>query len=174
MRRLMLLRHAKSDWEQVGLRDHDRDLAARGRAAAPRVGAYMAERALVPDCVLVSTARRTRETWKLVAAALPGDPNVRFDETIYEAEPDAIIEAIRATPASCQCLLVIGHNPGLQELALLLVRDGRVSGLRRLAEKFPTAGLAVIDLPIDDWADLRNRTGRLVSFITPRALAEKS
>lgn len=173
MRRLMLLRHAKSDRSQNGQRDHDRDLAARGRAAAPQIGAYLAERALVPDCVLVSTARRTRETWKLVAAALPGTPKARFDERIYEADPADILDAIRETPASCQCLLVIGHNPGLQELALLLAKDGNQNDLDSLAEKFPTAGLAVIDVPVDDWADLRSHTGRLDSFITPRTLSEK-
>lgn len=173
MRRLMLLRHAKSDWSEAGQRDHDRELAARGRAAAPRIGAYLAERALVPDCVLVSTAQRTRETWKLVAAALPARPKAAFDKRIYEADPDDILDVIRETPSRCQCLLVIGHNPGLQELALMLVKDGRQDDLDRLAAKFPTAALAVIDVPIDDWASLQARTGRLESFISPRGLDAK-
>lgn len=173
MRRLMLLRHAKSDWSRTGQRDHDRDLSTRGQAAAPRIGAYLAERALIPDCVLVSTARRTRETWKLVAAALPARVKAIFDERIYEAQPGHILDAIRDIPASCQCLLVIGHNPGLQELALKLTRDGSQDALDRLAEKFPTAGLAIIDVPIDDWANLHSRSGRLDSFITPRDLDEK-
>jgi phosphohistidine phosphatase len=173
MRRLMLLRHAKSDWSQAGQRDHDRDLSARGRSSAPRIGGYLADRALIPDCVLVSTARRTRETWKLVAPALPTRPKALFDERIYEALPGDILDAIRETPSSCQCLLVIGHNPGLQDMALLLIKDGSQDDLDRLTEKFPTAGLAIIDVPIDDWADLRIGTGRLDSLITPRGLDQK-
>lgn len=174
MRRLMLLRHAKSDWSQAGQRDHERGLSARGQAAAPRIGAHLAERALIPDCVLVSTARRTRNTWKLVADALPACPKIQFDERIYEAEPEDILEVIRDTPASCQSLLVVGHNPGLQDLALLLIKHGHQDDLGRLTEKFPTAGLAVIDIPIDDWARLRPGIGRLDSFVTPRALGEKT
>lgn len=174
MRRLMLLRHAKSDWSQAGQRDHERGLSARGQAAAPRMGAYLAERGLIPDCVLISTARRTRDTWKLVAAALPSRPKTHFDERIYEAQPENILDAIQDTSASCQSLLVIGHNPGLQELALMLVKDGSQDDLACLADKFPTAGLAVIDVPIDDWARLHPGTGRLDSFITPRRLGEKT
>jgi len=168
----MLLRHAKSDWSQAGQRDHDRDLSARGRTAAPKIAAYLAARALIPDCVLVSSAQRTRETWKLVAAALPAKPRAVFDERIYEAQPENILDAIRDTPASCHCLLVVGHNPGLQDLALMLIKEGR--GLDQLAEKFPTAGLAVIDVPTDDWASLQPGTGRLDAFVTPRGLDEKS
>lgn len=173
MRRLMLLRHAKSDWSLSGQRDHDRTLSARGRAAAPRIGAYLAQHALIPDCVLISTARRTRETWKLVSASLSTRPQTHFDERIYEAEPGDILDAIRDTSAACQSLLVIGHNPGLQDLALMLVRDGHQGDLDRMTEKFPTAGLAIIDIPIDDWAGLQPRSGRLASFITPRDLSEK-
>jgi phosphohistidine phosphatase len=174
MRRLMLLRHAKSDWSKSGQRDHDRELSARGRATAPRIGAYLADRALIPDCVLVSTARRTRETWKLVADPLPSKPRPLFDERIYEALPNDILDVIREIPASCQCLLVVGHNPGLQDLALKLIKDGSQNDLDRLAEKFPTTGLAVIDMPVDDWADARIGSGRLDSFVTPRSLDEKN
>lgn len=174
MRRLMLLRHAKSDWSQAGQRAHDRDLSARGRQAAPKLGAYLAAHALIPDCVIVSTARRTRETWKLVASALHARPSPVFDERIYEASPHAILDVIRETPASCHSLLVIGHNPGLQALALLLAKEGNQDLLDRLAEKFPTAALAVIDLPIDEWTALRAGTGRLADLVIPRALQERA
>lgn len=174
MRRLMLLRHAKSDWSQPGQRDHDRELSARGRTAAPQIGAYLAARALAPECALVSTARRTRDTWKLVAPSLATRPKTLFDDRIYEARPGDILAAIRETPASCQSLLVVGHNPGLQELALLLIKDGSQDDIDRLAEKFPTAGLAVIDMPADDWASMRTGSGRLDSFITPRGLEQKT
>jgi phosphohistidine phosphatase len=173
MRRLMLLRHAKSDWS-MGEPDHDRDLSARGRGAAPRIGAYLADRALIPDCVLVSTARRTRETWALVESSLLSRRKAHFDKRIYEAEPDDILEAIREMPAACQCLLVIGHNPGLQDLALMLAKDGNQADLDRLTEKFPTAGLAIIDMPVDDWSSLRSGAGRLDCFITPRGLDERT
>lgn len=170
MRRLMLLRHAKSDWSQAGLHDHDRALAPRGRAAAARMGVHLAARGLTPDCVLVSTALRTRDTWSLLAAALPARP-ATFDERIYEASAAALLDVIRATPSACRSLLVIGHNPGLQSLALLLAKDdGGGNALARLAEKFPTAALAVIDLPADGWADIRARSGRLESFVVPRLL----
>jgi phosphohistidine phosphatase len=174
MRRLMLLRHAKSDWSRPGQRDHDRELSSRGRAAAPLMGAYLAERALIPDCVLVSTARRTRETWKLVAPLLPARPKAIYEDRIYEAEPGDILDAIRETPSSCQSLLVIGHNPGLQDLGLLLIKDGSQDSIDRLAEKFPTAGLVIIDMPTDAWAALRTGSGRLDSFITPRGLEQKT
>lgn len=169
MRRLMLLRHAKSDWSQAGLHDHDRALAPRGRAAATRMGAHLATRGLIPDCVLVSTARRTRDTWSLIAAALPAR-TATFDERIYEASAAFILDVIHGTPSACRSLLVIGHNPGLQSLALLLAKDGGGDALARLAEKFPTAALAVIDLPADSWADIRARSGRLESFVIPRLL----
>jgi phosphohistidine phosphatase len=174
MRRLMLLRHAKSDWSKAGQRDHDRDLSERGRLAAPRMGAYLAKHGLSPDCVIVSTARRTRETWKLVAAALPARPRPVFDERIYEAMPEDILTAIRDTPASCQRLLVVGHNPGLQDLALQLIKGGSKDALDRLRDKFPTAGLALIDVPRDDWASLHAGSGRIESFMTPRLLSEKT
>jgi phosphohistidine phosphatase len=170
----MLLRHAKSDWSQPGQRDHDRELSARGRIAAPRIGAYLAARALAPECALVSTARRTRDTWKLIAPSLPTRPKALFDDRIYEAQPGSILDAIRETPTTCQSLLVVGHNPGLQELALLLIKDGGQDDIDRLAEKFPTAGLAIIDLPTDDWETLRTGSGRLDSFVTPRGLEQKT
>lgn len=171
MRRLMLLRHAKSDWSQAGIPDHDRALAPRGRAAAMRMGAHLAARALIPDCVSVSTALRTRDTWSLIAPALPAR-RAAFDERIYEASTAALLDVIRETPPACRSLLMIGHNPGLQSLALLLVKGGKGDALARLAEKFPTAALAVIDLPAGGWADIRAGSGRLESFVVPRLLEE--
>src|SRR5712671_4835834 len=95
MRRLMLLRHAKSDRSTPGMRDHDRPLNARGRETAPRIGAYMASHALIPDLVICSTATRARETWDLVATALGRSPKVRYDERIYQNDPGVLIELVR-------------------------------------------------------------------------------
>jgi phosphohistidine phosphatase len=170
MRRLMLLRHAKSDWSLPGQADHDRDLAARGRKAAPLVGRYMAEHAIIPDHAIVSTATRTRETWRLVADMFPRKPPADFEDRIYEASPRDILAAIAGAPASARSLLVVGHNPGFHEIANLLVASGDKRMRATLQDKFPTAALAVIDLDIDDWAAIRPGSGRLESFVTPRAL----
>ena len=170
MRRLMLLRHAKSDWSSPGQSDHARELAPRGRKAAPLMGRYMAEHAMIPDHAIVSTAARTRETWDLVADMFPRKPPADFEDRIYEASPRDILTAIAAAPASAQSLLVVGHNPGFHETANLLVDSGDKRMRRVLSEKFPTAGLAVIDLDIPDWATIRPGSGRLERFVTPRAI----
>jgi len=170
MRRLMLLRHAKSDWSLPGQSDHDRGLAARGRNAAPLIGHYMAEHDLVPDHAIVSTARRTRETWRLVAGMLPRRPATEFEDRIYEASPSNILAAIAGAPAAAHTLVVVGHNPGFHDTANLLIRGGDKRARKALSEKFPTGALAVIDLDIEDWGDIRPGSGRLDSFVTPRAI----
>src|SRR5437764_7901080 len=170
MRRLVLLRHAKSDWAGIGVKDQDRGLAARGRNSAPRMGAYMAHHALVPDLVLVSTATRARDTWALVADAFDRPPRVLYDQRLYETGPDAILDVIRSTKRDVHALLIVGHNPGLSDLAELLIASGDTDARERLLDKFPTAGLAVIDFPIDDWAKLHPKSGRLDRFVAPRQL----
>lgn len=174
MRRLMLLRHAKSDWAAPGMYDHERPLAARGRADAPRIGRYMLQHHLRPDHVIVSTAERTRETWSLVAGAWSDAPRTIFDPRIYEASPADILRAIADAPASVRTLLVIGHNPGLQETALLLAGSGRLAERRALAQKFPTAALAVIAFDAPDWAALSPGSGRLTQLVTPRAITPRA
>ena len=171
MLRLMLLRHAKSDGTLPGTRDHDRPLNARGREAAPLVGRYMTAHELLPQHAIVSTAARTRETWSLVLQALRVRPKTEFDNRIYEASPHAILDVITQTPAPVQRLIVVGHNPGLQSLALALAGAGEREARERLFEKFPTGGLAVIDFNARAWSEIRPGTGRLTRFVTPRALA---
>ena len=170
MRRLMLLRHAKSDRSQAGQRDHDRPLARRGRETAPQIGAYMARHKLIPAQVLCSTSVRTRETWDLVAAALPKPPPVTFERGLYEAGPEAIIELIRATADDARSLLIVGHNPGFHEVANLLVASGELDARERLREKLPTAGLAVIDFAFNAWSRVHPDCGRLERFLVPRML----
>jgi phosphohistidine phosphatase len=172
MLRLMLLRHAKSDWSTRGLHDIDRPFIAGGREGARRIGAYLAGHDLVPDAVLISPAARTRETWTLVAPALTKAPKPKFDGRIYEAPPQVILAAVRETPASAKTLLVIGHNPGMQSLALALIGSGDPAGRARLSDKFPTAGLAVIDFAAPRWSAIQPTSGTLDRFVTPRALAE--
>jgi phosphohistidine phosphatase len=174
MRRLMLLRHAKSDRSAPGARDRDRPLDARGKSAAPRIGAYMARHSLMPDHVLCSPARRTVDTWSLVAEAFAKPPVVDFDDRLYDASAETVLDVVRETGAEIHSLLVIGHNPGLQDLAGLLIASGDLEARERLREKFPTAALLVIDFAFDDWRKLHRRAGRLDRFVTPRSLASET
>jgi phosphohistidine phosphatase len=170
MRRLLLLRHAKAERSRPGERDHDRILAARGRGDAPRLGAYLVRHAFIPDAVLVSDSVRTRETWELVSTAFEDVPPVKLDGRIYEAGPHAILDVIKETGPEVGTLLVIGHNPGLQELAIKLVAVGDSDAMRQLKEEFPTSALAVINFMVEDWSRLHQRAGRLEHFVTPRTL----
>ncbi len=170
MHRLMLLRHAKSDWSGSGRSDHERGLAARGQTAAPLIGRYMASEGLVPDHAIVSTATRTRETWRLAADAFPQKPRATYEPRIYEADPAAIIAAIKEAPPTTNTLLVVGHNPGFHDTAMLLVGSGDKKSRAKLSAKFPTAALAVIDFDIAKWSAIRPGSGRLERFITPRAI----
>jgi phosphohistidine phosphatase len=171
MRRLMLLRHAKSDWSAAGQRDIDRPLSARGRNAAAAIGRYMAQHALVPDRAIVSSARRTRETWELIAPAFARQPAFGYEPQVYEAPPARLLELVRAAEPSAHTLMLIGHNPGMQELAAMLAATGDGDARRQL-EKFPTGALAILDFAIDVWGELAPASGRLDRFVLPRALPE--
>ena len=166
-RHLYLLRHAKSAWPE-GIDDHDRPLAERGRKAVPLIAAFMADHKIRPDLALVSTARRTQETWDLLAANLAKAPTKRDAADLYEADASAIATLLRSIDPSVESLLVIGHNPGLQDFALDLVGGGELGARTRMAEKFPTAGLAVIR--IGAWQSLSPASGHLEAFVTPRML----
>lgn len=169
-RRLILLRHAKSAWPE-GVADIERPLNARGRAAAPRIGAYLAAEGLVPDHVMVSPARRTLETCERLRGAFP-EVAPEIVPMIYEASAHRILDAVRSAPGSAETLLVIGHNPGFQDLALFLVGSGSATLREDLHEKFPTAGLAVIAFAVERWGDVERGGGRLERFVTPRGLTE--
>lgn len=164
-RHLILMRHAKSDWVDRSLPDRDRPLNARGRAAAPRMGRWLAAAGYVPDAALVSDARRTRETWAAVAEAMAGAPEPVFQPRLYEASERAILDLLRQ--AQGQTLLVLGHNPGLAGVA------HRLAAARpehpRFAD-YPTGATLVLRLPIDDWDRLEPETGQPVAFTVPRDL----
>lgn len=169
MRRLLLLRHAKSAYPQ-GVADHDRPLNDRGRAAAALMGAYIAREGLQPDHAMVSPARRTQETWEIVRAELADAP-METVPSIYEAAAARILDAIRSAPAEAASLLVIGHNPGLSDLAQRLAGEGPKDLMRDLREKFPTAALAVLEFDAEDWAGIAAGGARLRRFVRPRQLA---
>ena len=171
MRRILLLRHAKSDWSDPAASDHARPLNRRGQDAARRIGAYLDRHRLVPEYVLCSTATRARETWDLVAAEIPAAPPPHHDERLYNAAAGSILDVLRQASPSIKSLLLVGHNPGLQELSTLLIASGDLDDRERLHEKLPAGGLVVIDFPIEDWSRLHPRSGRLERFVVPRTLA---
>ena len=166
MRRLILLRHAKSD-HPAGVADHERPLDDRGRRAAPAVGDHLAREGFRPDLALVSTATRTRETWAAVAAPL-GAPEAQWHREIYEAPAERILGVIRGAPDEAGTVIVVGHNPGLGDLSATLAGDGPRKALTRLATEFPTAAYAVIDFDAARWADIAPGQGRLERFVRPR------
>ena len=170
MRRLLLLRHAKADRSVPGGSDRERPLIERGRKDAAKLGDYMAGHALVPDRVLVSPAARTTETWKFAAKAFKPAPASTMVEKLYDATQHAILAAIKDAPAKAHTLLVIGHNPGLHELALMLIASGDIDARELLREKLPTSGLVIIDFALDDWMKLHPQSGRLERFVTPKSL----
>ena len=173
MRRLLLLRHSKTERPAPGERDRDRKLRERGRLDASIVGAYMARHRLIPDLVLVSPATRTLETWELVAAAFAKTPPIVKDERIYNAGTDTLVELIRETE-DARTLLVVGHNPGMHDLARQLIGSGDVEARESLNEKLPTSGLVVIDLAFDEWSKLHERAGKLERFVSPRLIGAAS
>lgn len=154
--------------------DHARPLNGRGREDAQRIGAYMAHHRLKPDLVLCSTAQRTRETWAVVGKELPRTPAADYETRLYDASAKEILGVLRELPADKREVLVIGHNPGLHELAVYLIASGDVRLRERLRENLPTAGLVVIDFAIDDWSALHKHGGRLDRFIEPRAISAET
>jgi len=170
MPELLILRHAKSDWEDRRLDDFDRPLAPRGRRAAPRMGRYLAKRGLQPDLVLCSTARRAEETLGLLLTALASAPEISYLKTLYLAPPSRLLAVLRRQSPERRRILLIGHNPGLHQLALALAGGQGGAAGRGLAEKFPTAALARFQ--VAGWADLGDRPAKLVDFVRPKDLVE--
>jgi phosphohistidine phosphatase len=168
---LTLFRHAKSSWADPSLDDFDRPLAPRGEEAAPRMGAFLAERGLIPDLVLCSTSRRTRETLSLAFAALTSQPKTEFLDDLYHATVPALTAIIRSGQAEVRHLMLVGHNPGLQALALQLIGGGDPAGRRAIAHKFPSGAVAVISFDAPNWAGIGAGAGYLTIFMTPKQLA---
>ena len=161
MKRVWLLRHVKSSWDDPGLADHDRPLAPRGRKAAKRIARWAAENDVRPELVLCSTALRARSTLELILDAL-GAPEVEVDGGLYHASASDLLVRLRAVPTGIADVLVIGHNPALQELTGMLAPP--------FPTTFPTGALVELLLSIDAWADVRHGCGRLGAFVVPRSL----
>lgn len=172
MKTLLLLRHGKSSWEDPTLRDIDRPLTEGGRKAAQRMGRLIAERDLVPDHVVCSTAIRARETWDALSTAFEPAVAAVFEDRLYDAEPETLLQVIRIVPEERERALLIGHNPGIERLAGRLAGTAAGETLRRMAVKFPTAALAVLRFERRRWVDINLASGRLEDFVIPREVEE--
>jgi phosphohistidine phosphatase len=159
-RRLILVRHAKSDWPDVP--DRERPLAKRGRREAPSAGHWLREHGYQPDVVVCSVARRTRQTWELIAPELGGSPVVRFEQRAYDAGAQTLLYLARELPGSCRTALFVGHNPAVTDLANALAETPE--GPPHL--HFSTAALAVLEFT-GDWADLAPGRAQLAAFTAP-------
>ncbi len=174
MKRLLLLRHAKAVPQDAGIDDHERALMARGREDAPKLGHYIQKSGYAPDLILASTARRTAQTVELVIDELGGTQRIDYLEALYLAEPEVILSIVRLAPDTVKSLLVVGHNPGMEQVATHLAREPVKRKERDrfdlIEEKFPTAALAVLDFDVTRWRDLVPGTGALKDFVRPRDL----
>jgi phosphohistidine phosphatase len=167
---LSLLRHAKSNWDDPGLKDFDRPLARRGEAAAPRMGEFMAAQGIEPELILCSPAVRTRQTLELVLPYLTAGPTVVYEEAFYLAAASQLLARVRTVEANVRHVMIVGHDPGMHGLAVELAGSGAPKQMQALVAKFPTAGLAVLDFEVDGWPDIGPGLGRLRLFMTPKRL----
>ena len=165
MRTLYLLRHAKSSQDDSTLADHDRPLNARGRRAASALGPWLVERGYAPTLVLCSSARRTRETLAPLIEHLDGEPLVSVERGLYLTAPEKLLERLRQVDSEHEHVLVIAHNPAVEELALVLASPE--SDTDELKRKFSSAALAVLELDTASWSDLAQASCRLLEFSTP-------
>jgi phosphohistidine phosphatase len=165
MKRLYLLRHAKSSWKDTSLPDHDRPLNGRGRRAAKAIARHMREHGIEPELVLCSTARRARETLERIEQDTGA---VHVEPDLYAASAHALLERLRSVPDEVESVLLIGHNPGLQDLALELARPSNAAD--ELAAKYPTAALATLAFEASSWRELDRGMAELVELVRPRDL----
>jgi phosphohistidine phosphatase len=159
MKKLLLLRHAKSSWADPHMADFDRPLNERGVAAAPFMGGIMSREQLIPDLILSSPAERARNTAELVRLGSRLEIEIRYDERIYEASPQTLQRILIESDLHVTSLMIVGHNPGMEGLIRLLTGD---------SAEMPTAALAEIDLKIQEWKDVRPLAGDLVRVMRPK------
>ena len=180
MRRLMLLRHAKTEHDAPSGHDQDRRLDERGRLDAAAIGTWIGRHPPLPDAVLVSTAVRAKQTWEIARDAIKDavreqlqQPQVELLDELYGAEPAQLLRIIRMAAATDPArLMLIGHNPGMHELALMLAGSGDAAAKKSLEDNLPTAGLAILDFATEDWNEVAFRRGKLVRFTSPKLLKQ--
>ncbi|MEW6736951.1 MAG: histidine phosphatase family protein [Acidobacteriota bacterium] len=161
MKTLLLLRHAKSSWDDSSQRDFDRPLSERGQRDAPRMGKQLSLSGPIPDLILCSPAVRAQQTLTAFIQAAHCKVNIKFDERIYGAQSAQLIKIVRELPDTCATVLMVGHNPGFEELA---------ARLTAIPEHMPTAALVCIELPFTNWDEVEDGQGRRVWFLTPKQL----
>jgi phosphohistidine phosphatase len=164
---LQLVRHAKSSWADSSLADIDRPLSGRGKRGAQTLAQHVAETDERPDVVWCSPAKRARQTMAAIRGALGSDVAIRIEPVVYEAGPDELLGALRDLPPDAAVVMVIGHNPTLQDLALRLIDPDGSAELARLQDKFPTGAMATLLVP-QRWDLLATACARLQSLWTPR------
>ncbi|HET7710110.1 MAG TPA: histidine phosphatase family protein [Sphingomicrobium sp.] len=170
MKQLAILRHAKSDWGNPGLTDFDRPLNKRGRKAAKKVGRELHSRGLTFDQIVCSPAARARETVERFAIGFEGVPEVRFEPNLYMCSTGTLISVINALPDDARTVMIVGHNPGFHDIVLRMTKpDG--DGMReKVGANYPTGAFALIDFPVEHWADVEPATGEIRQVIFPREL----
>jgi phosphohistidine phosphatase len=168
VRRIHLLRHAKSSWDEPSTPDQDRPLAPRGRKAAKRLARHLRESDIRPNLVLCSSARRARQTLELIENGLPDDVEIEIEPDLYGASADALLERLRALPPEVRAVMLIGHNPGLQDLGLMLAGSG--DALPRLREHYPTLALASLQVRSSTWKTLAGGSATLTGLLVPADL----
>jgi phosphohistidine phosphatase len=174
VKRLFLLRHAKAEPHVDGDGDKERALTERGRQDASHMALYMRRMKYLPDAVQCSTSLRTRETLEYWSVAIAENPKTQFIDALYLAEPETMLSLIRRAPEKSQALMVVAHNPGIEQVAIALLHEELKRKERdyvdQIEEKFPTAALAVIEFDADSWKDVKLASGRLVDFVRPKDL----
>jgi phosphohistidine phosphatase len=168
-RTLYLLRHLKSSWDDASLPDQERPLAPRGRKAGKKLARHLRENGVAPELVLCSPAVRTRETFDAIRSAL-GKPETRLLPQLYAASDDELLAAVRGVEPELASVLLVGHNPGLHDLALALTGRGDEEARRRLREKLPTGALVTLSFRAGTWIELMPGSGELVGYVVPREL----
>ncbi len=172
MKKVILLRHAKSSWDEAATEDHDRPLNKRGRASAPLISRWLSQRRHLPDVVLCSSSARTCETVSRMRSATPDLPEPVVERELYHASPSAMRDRLAKLPCDCDTVMLVGHNPGLGSLVRKMA-DGRENRrCRRAYEHFPTGAAAVLELDLDDWSKIGFSQGRFVDFAVPRELID--
>ena len=170
MKRIYLLRHAQSSHDEPGVDDFERGLTARGQSAAPVMGDQMAAAGWLPDRVLCSAARRARETVEALWRQWPTQPPTQVETDLYGAHPGDLLERLRRLPDESGSVLLVGHNPAIQQLALDLAGTGDADAYAAMRAKYPTAALAVLEAEVEHWSELRPGCAVLAAFVRPRDL----
>jgi phosphohistidine phosphatase len=176
MRRLILLRHAKTEPDAASGKDRDRRLDDRGHEDAATIGGWLAGHDLGPDIALISTATRAQQTWAILSAQLPADPPPQVEnlQDLYGAGPAVMLQIIREAPSDAKRLMLVGHNPGLHELALGLIGHQPQSAPATMPGNLPTSGILVIDFATDDWSQVGFGDGLLEFYTSPKLLKAAS